>query len=334
MTHRLKLTRSTYFFLLALILLITIGGCSPTNESFTVTSFNIRFDDKSNTPKSWDARKPTVLTYLYQLQPGILGVQEAQHHQMMQIDSVLTNHSFVGKARDDGKQAGEYSGLFIDTTRFEIRSDTTFWLSETPSDPSFGWDAAFPRVATAATIYDRMNKKSFVAINTHFDHVGVEARRQSALLLLKYLSTVTMPIVFMGDFNATHQDEPILVISEEFTDAFGVAGFQEEAATFNGFNPASFSNRIDYIFVKRFEVEEYSREVIFTPERVPLSDHWPITARMVFLKKWKGQSHLSFHHREKLFVCHTFSTVEQEICIGTCHVTQLIFPILSLIELE
>ena len=60
-----------------------------------------------------------------------------------------------------------------------------FW-PETPSVPgSKSWDAAITRMVTWAQFKDLKTGKVFFAFNTHFDHIGKEARRQSAHLLLK-----------------------------------------------------------------------------------------------------------------------------------------------------
>jgi len=42
-----------------------------------------------------------------------LGVQEAMPNQMKDLDSLLTDYSFVGAGRDNGKDQGEYSAIFL-----------------------------------------------------------------------------------------------------------------------------------------------------------------------------------------------------------------------------
>jgi endonuclease/exonuclease/phosphatase family metal-dependent hydrolase len=61
----------------------------------------------------------------------------------------------------------------------------TFWLSEQPIAGSKSWDAAITRIVTWAKFKDLKTKKVFFVFNTHFDHRGTVARRESANLLLK-----------------------------------------------------------------------------------------------------------------------------------------------------
>src|SRR3546814_15261924 len=51
-------------------------------------------------------------------------------------------YQFVGVARDDGKDKGEFSPLGFRRDRFTLVGSGTFWLSPTPDTPSKGWDAA------------------------------------------------------------------------------------------------------------------------------------------------------------------------------------------------
>ncbi len=97
----------------------------------------------------------------------------------------------LGVGRDDGKQKGEYSAIFYDTTRLQAIQSKTFWLSETPEMPgSKSWDAAITRVVTWVKFRDRKTKKIFFAFNTHFDHIGQVARRESAKLLLQKVKEI------------------------------------------------------------------------------------------------------------------------------------------------
>ncbi len=52
---------------------------------------------------------------------------------------------------------------------------------------------------------DKATGKIFMAVNTHFDHVGEEARRQSALLIIRKIKEIVgeRPAVVTGDFNVT-----------------------------------------------------------------------------------------------------------------------------------
>ena len=69
--------------------------------------------------------------------------QEVLHNQLLDLAELLgDDYAHVGVGRDDGKEAGEYSPIFFDKTKFELVRWKTVWLSETPEKPgSVGWDA-------------------------------------------------------------------------------------------------------------------------------------------------------------------------------------------------
>ncbi|HEU4634216.1 MAG TPA: endonuclease/exonuclease/phosphatase family protein [Flavisolibacter sp.] len=222
----------------------------------------------------------------------VLGVQEALHEQVVDLQQRLTSFKYVGKGRDDGKQKGEYAAIFYDTTRLQLLETQTFWLSEQPTVPgSKGWDAAITRIVTWAKFKDRKTKKQFYAFNTHFDHMGKTARKESAALLLSKVKEIagSYPSVVTGDFNAQPSDEPIQVITDSanpdhLTDSksISITPHYGPAGTFNGFKQKEATDQpIDYIFVKnggrvlKHATLSQSWEGRFS------SDHFPVLAVIV-----------------------------------------------------
>ncbi len=79
-----------------------------------------------------------------------------------------------------------------------------FGLSETPdSIGKKGWDAACERIVTWAVLKDKVSGREIAAFNTHFDHVGKVARRESAVLILEKIKQMAgdLPVIVIGDFN-------------------------------------------------------------------------------------------------------------------------------------
>ena len=96
-----------------------------------------------------------------------------------------------------------------------------------------------------------------MAVNTHFDHVGTEARRKGALLIIEKIKEIVgdQPAVLTGDFNVTDQSEAYETITtNEFVlkDAYKEAAQREGVDyTFHDFGriPADSCDKIDFIFV-------------------------------------------------------------------------------------
>lgn len=186
-------------------------------QTVDVMTYNIRYDNPGDGPNQWDKRKGKVIDLLKKYNPDIFGVQEALFHQLQDISEQLPDYEYFGVGRDDGKQKGEYSAVFIRKARFDVLEQNTFWLSTTPDVPgSKDWDAAITRVVTWGKLRDRKSKKEFVVLNTHFDHVGKQARKNSALLLKQRAAEFgrKYPLILTGDFNFTREAPPYTIMMD------------------------------------------------------------------------------------------------------------------------
>jgi endonuclease/exonuclease/phosphatase family metal-dependent hydrolase len=230
-------------------------------QELNVMTFNIRLNTASDSLNAWPYRKDKTASQILFHGIHLLGVQEALHDQMKDLKERLTKYKYVGGGRDDGKEKGEYSAIFYDTARLQLLQTKMFWLSGTPEVPgSKSWDAAITRMVTWAKFRDRKTKKIFFAFNTHFDHVGKVARRESAMIVLNKVKEIAgnIPVVFTGDFNSRPSDEPIQIILDKtnplhLTDSkeISLTPHYGPTGTFNGFRSKEIENEpIDYIFLK------------------------------------------------------------------------------------
>lgn len=267
-------------------------SCTSEDKKINVrwATFNLRYDNQGDAPNHWGARKERVAQYIKDTKIDVFGTQEVLHHQFEDMKAMLPNFEAVGVGRDDGKTKGEYSAVYYRKDKFTALDSGTFWLSENPdSIGKMGWDAACPRVATWAKLQDKETGKIFMAVNTHFDHVGVVARNQSALLIISKIKEIVgdRPAVLTGDFNVTDKSDAYATITtNEFVlkDAHKIA---EKTAgvnySFHGFTrvPVEKRDKIDFIFVTP-QIRVLHSEV--TPE-IPealLSDHNPNWADLEF----------------------------------------------------
>ncbi|MBK8086790.1 MAG: endonuclease/exonuclease/phosphatase family protein [Chitinophagaceae bacterium] len=262
-------------------------------DALTVMTFNIRLHTSSDSLNAWPYRKDKVSSQILFHKVELLGVQEALHDQMMDLQQRLPNFKYTGGGRDDGKTKGEYSAIFYDTTRLQLLAANMFWLSQTPAVPgSKGWDAAITRIVTWAKFKDRKTKKIFFAFNTHYDHMGKIARRESSTLLLQKVKEIagTIPSVITGDFNAVPTDEPIQVLMDEtnplvLTDSKAISQTPHygPTGTFNAFKSKEERDEpIDYIFLKgKWRVLSHA-SISQTWGGRFASDHFAVMARIFF----------------------------------------------------
>lgn len=231
------------------------------SQSLNVMTFNIRLNTSSDSLNAWPFRKDIAASQILFYNVHLLGVQEALHEQMMDLQQRLPNYKTFGGGRDDGKTKGEYSAIFYDDARLEKLDGAMFWLSQTPDIPgSKGWDAAITRMVTWCKFKDKQTGKIFFAFNTHFDHIGKIARAESAKLVLQKVKSIagTTPVIFTGDFNAKPSDEPIQIIVDAAnpdrlidTKAISQTPHYGPEGTFTGFASKERDNEpIDHIFIK------------------------------------------------------------------------------------
>ena len=247
-----------------------------------VMSYNIKYANENDGENSWSGRKAHLTAQLNFYEPEIFGVQEAVLEQLKHFENNLENYKYVGVGRDDGAEKGEFSAIFYKTTEFELLKEDTFWLSETPEKPVKGWDAALPRICTWALFQKKDSGEKFYVFNTHFDHVGEQAREESAKLIIHKIKEINkkgLPVILMGDLNLKPETKPIQFLSEQMNDSKKVAEkvvFGPEG-TFNGYDfDKPVNDRIDYIFTNDdFRVLKYGVLSDSKDLRYP-SDHLPV----------------------------------------------------------
>ncbi len=251
-------------------------------------SYNIKYANENDGENSWSLRKENLAEQIKFYQPDVFGLQEAVLEQLKYLGDALPQYKYVGVGRDDGKTKGEFSAIFYDSNRFELLTEETFWLSETPEEISVGWDAALPRVCTYAKFRDADTEKEFWLFNTHFDHMGEQAREQSARLIwsvIQRLNSEDLPVVLMGDLNLEPHTPGIKFLSEKLRDSKAVAelDFGPEG-TYNGYTfNAPVVRRIDYIFVSNGDIRVKKYAVLSDSKdlRYP-SDHLPVFVQLQF----------------------------------------------------
>ena len=265
------------------MLMLLLG--SARGQTFNIMTYNIRYDNPGDGINSWSQRRTWLVSQIRTADAGIVGIQEGLYRQVIFLDSALTGYLHIGVGREDGKKKGEFSAIYYDSKRFRALRSSTFWLSETPDRVSKGWDAALERICTWGLFEDRKSHRRFWVFNTHFDHMGEQARLHSAELILsriKSLNTKGYPVLLTGDFNAGPGSAPITLLSEALIDSKSAdkSMTMMPDGTFNGFDTTkTATERIDFIFsgkngisILNYGVGRERRGDRFA------SDHYPVVA--------------------------------------------------------
>ncbi len=294
----------TRTLVLAFLAIIVFAGCrqEAKEAEIAIMSFNIRHSAADDGDNSWKHRKEATPAMINTLKPDIIGIQEARTDQIEYIQENCPDYEHYGLGRDDGKSEGETMVVFHKKDKFNVLAQFTFWLSETPEVPSFGWDAACRRTATVSHFEHKESGQRFFHVNTHLDHMGLEAQRKGLEFIVEKIKSINpdgAPLFLGGDLNMIDSNESIISLEGIMLNTRKVAPISDTLATFNGWkgrleDAALGTNLkskpaheliIDYIFYSprdssmcrsfRTVTEEYAG--------IPLiSDHYPIISTFKF----------------------------------------------------
>jgi endonuclease/exonuclease/phosphatase family metal-dependent hydrolase len=260
-----------------------------------VVTYNIRYNNPGDGENIWANRREAMVAYLRGTRADIIGLQEVEPAQRAYLAEALTEYAWYGVGRNAEHDEGEGTPIFYRRDRFDLQDSGTFWLSPTPEVAGDrGWDAALPRVASWVRLHDRQSGRGLLAVNTHFDHRGAEARLESGRLVVDKIHELAaagvtrLPVILTGDFNCRPDSAPYAAITKAEDPSLRLLDAQLVSrtphtggdSTSNGFKAISPGNKIDHIFVR--DVSAVWSHRIEDP-RVDgrfVSDHLPIVAEI------------------------------------------------------
>jgi len=271
---------------------LSLWASDQGSPDLRVMTFNIRNSFARDGENHWESRKDLVYSVIKDYAPDVLGLQEANSFQLKELSNEFPQYGKVGEGSMGGAK-GQYSAILFLEERFKLSDSGSFWLSETPAEPSKSWGSAHHRICTWVGLLDRKSQQTIYIYNTHMDDGSRKAREKGARMIMEHIQgeAKTTPFVFMGDFNAPEDSETLKIIkgnSEarqnlgiQMVDSFRVLyPNRKKVGTYNGFTGQSDGPKIDYIMI-RPSVKVIEASILQTNRegRYP-SDHFPVTAHL------------------------------------------------------
>ena len=180
--------------------------------------------------------------------PDIIGLQEGIDISCERITKALgDSYTMLGHGREEHKD-GENNNIMFKKDKFELLESKTFWITDTPEVYSRHPESCCPRICTYQLLKIKENGQIILHVNTHFDHIGVNARIAQAKILTAWIEKNfgdKYPVFITGDFNCTADSEEYKVIINAGYTVSNVAG--ENVNTFNGYGGDELL--IDFCFI-------------------------------------------------------------------------------------
>ena len=259
----------------------------PVCPPLRVMTYNIRLDLAEDGVNRWANRRDQFIGQIGLMRPAILGLQEVVPGQKVDLERAFPSYLFLGAPRE---KDGESANVAFDLNIFRLRSSGTFWLSPTPTVPSKGWDAAYSRVATWAHLVRKSDGRHFLAMNTHLDNEGKQARLEGARQIVRWIAANRAPgefVVVTGDFNTTPDSPPVHAFTSAplgLRDARTISKTPPVGpeGTWNDFRVLPVPKdemRIDFVLVDpKIGVERYGVLAWHLDGARVASDHFPVVA--------------------------------------------------------
>ncbi|MDF2699490.1 MAG: endonuclease, partial [Haloplasmataceae bacterium] len=229
---------------------------------FKITTFNLRLNVSSDKENAWPYRVNSVVKYIDDTNPFIIGTQEVTDRMLSDLTIQLPKYDHIGLTRVQNEEA---SSIFYNKEVLEVKEYGTFWLSKTPEVPnSKHYNSACVRICTWGEFIFKENRNlRFRVFNTHLDHISDLAKIEGMKTITKKMNLKAnedmLPTILMGDFNSTVNDEVIKYLNDDCTTVgskplTAVLDFlpkHEYGATFHYFTGLIKGDPIDHIYVTK-----------------------------------------------------------------------------------
>ena len=277
----------------------------PEEPDMMLMSSNVRFAsarDKSSSPdtgdRDWTNRRSAYYTMLNTLKPDIVGLQEAEQEQVVDIKSNCSGYSHVGYGRKSGKDItsqfstleqlfgkkhGESTTILYRTDKFIKHSEGWFCHSNTPNEADTyfpGTEDEQPRISTWVILTHKDTGKKFFYLNTHTCLYDEPMQKEIRLIKDKVseLNTENLPVILSGDWNLVEDDSWMMPITSTYLSARRTAAATDNCYTYHWWESTNDKRQIDHIYYQGLDCAKF-QTVNQKWDGLYISDHYPVYSK-------------------------------------------------------
>lgn len=237
-----------------ILLFILVFQSVYAEELLSFATWNLRYANKKDSlaGNGWTKRVEHISNVIRFNDLEVVNLQE-----MNEVDSVPMTNMLLEKLPGyaavtcGDSLCKDYNPIVYKEESIRLMENGVFWFSPNPDSAEKGWDAMYRRFCTWAKF--EKNGYSFYVFNVHWDHRGVTARRESAMMSAGKVKEIagTAPVIFAGDLNCARKYDCYYLLEDRFWhDAQENAGFVFlQDSSFNRFESGIGKKTLDHIFV-------------------------------------------------------------------------------------
>lgn len=242
-----------------------------------VISFNIRCCDDDN-DNSIKERAPRLAKITSAYDADIIAFQEYTVPWEEEIAKFYPEYEIFNKYRSVSEL--ESAPILWKRDKFECIDKGYFWLSDTPTVESRGWDELYNcwRMCEYVTLKHIESGKTFTHMNTHYGF-GDKGQTDSSRLIYEYSKKITKaPTFITGDFNMRPTSKGYGEMVKHFTDV-NRATVNDRRTTYHGYGKVD-NAHIDYCFIDD-KIKPLGLKIIDeTVDKKYPSDHYGLFIRL------------------------------------------------------
>lgn len=270
-----------------------VGGWAA---SFNAGHYNIRYNTLLDTGDyAWDTRKPYVVQTIRDFNYDVIGLNECNAGEMADyLQEQLTEYTYCVCGLTDDKALRDQfiHPILFRTSMFDLMDQGVFHLNLDLNASGHSWDCSNQdRTTHWAKLKVKATGEIFFFFITHLDHLGSDARNEQALINFNMVREIAgeYPAILCGDHNSAESRKPFYNLFSSYMQDCRYASATPfdwaDDGTLNKWDPNNLSStRIDFIWVRGFDVNTYNHINETFGRSVTPSDHFALITNLTYDK--------------------------------------------------
>lgn len=275
---------------------LALSGKIETGASVKILDLNVTLSGYAE--NAVVNRYPRLYSLIQSYKPDVLCLQEVSGTTWYDCitkgigdtPALTDTYAFVGTPRNGSEPdysaglTGAYNAILYNKSLYKEEESGTFWMSDTPTTPSVGWDGRTRAVCTWVKLTDLATGRTFAVMNTQPDSYGKNAPQNGMKLVSDVAASFDCPVILCADLVTNETGKAYqATTSGGFLDSASIAAeVQNAGGTVNSYGASKESDKpTDFIFtfMGKTTVSRWQR-ITDQVDGGYVSGHWALLAEI------------------------------------------------------